>query len=212
VKTIRVLVADDHAVVRRGLKQILGTAPDIEVAAEAGSGDEVLTKLLGDRFDVLVTDVTMPDTNAVDLIKRIRLLHPQLPILVHSMHAEGPVVSRMLKAGAAGYITKDSEPEQLLAALRKVVAGGRYIAPGVAEQLVFSDNAPEGKPLHELLSSRERQVLSLLAGGKTIGDIARDLGLSPKTASTYKTRIMEKLRVETDADLFRYTTTHQLSK
>lgn len=212
MKTIRLLVADDHAVVRRGLRHILATAPDIVVAAEAGTGAEVLERLRAGQFDVILMDVTMPGTNAVDLIERIKAEHPKASVLVHSMHAEAPVASRMLKAGAAGYITKDSEPEQLLAALRKVAAGGRYIAAEVAERMVFSDDAPGGKPLHELLSARESQVLGLLAAGKGIKEIARELRLSPKTASTYKTRVMEKLKVESDAELFRYAITHQIAR
>jgi DNA-binding NarL/FixJ family response regulator len=212
VKTIKLLVADDHAVVRRGLRHILATTPDIAIAAEAGTGAEVLERLRAGQFDVILMDVTMPGTNAVDLIERIKAEHPKAAVLVHSMHAEAPVASRMLKAGAAGYITKDSEPEQLLAALRKVAAGGRYIAAEVAERMVFSDDAPGGKPLHELLSARESQVLALLAAGKGIKEIARELELSPKTASTYKTRVMEKLKVESDAELFRYAITHQIAK
>jgi DNA-binding NarL/FixJ family response regulator len=212
MKTIRILVADDHAVVRRGLRHIFATTHDMTVEAEAGDAAEIIGKLRDGQFDVVLMDVTMPGTNAVELVKRIRSTYPALSILVHSMHAEAPVASRMLKAGAAGYITKDSEPEQLLAAIRKVAAGGRYIAAAVAERMVFSDDAPDGKPLHESLSGREGQVLRLLAGGSSIGDIARQLNLSPKTASTYKTRIMEKLKVETDADLFRYAVTHQISK
>jgi DNA-binding NarL/FixJ family response regulator len=212
MKTIRLLVADDHAVVRRGLRYILATTPDIAVSAEAASGAEVLERLRAERFDVVLMDVTMPGTNAVDLIGQIKAEHPGAAVLVHSMHAEAPVASRMLKAGAAGYITKDSEPEQLLAALRKVAAGGRYIAAEVAERMVFSDDAPGGKPLHELLSARESQVLGLLAAGKGIKEIARELRLSPKTASTYKTRVMEKLKVESDAELFRYAITHQIAK
>jgi len=154
----------------------------------------------------------MPGTDAVELIELVREEHPQVAVLVHSMHAESPVASRMLKAGAAGYITKDSDPEQLLAALRKVAAGGRYIAAELAEQMVFSEDARHGKPLHELLSARESQVLGLLAAGRGIKEIARELHLSPKTASTYKTRVMEKLKVESDAELFRYAITHQLAK
>ena len=212
MKTIRILVADDHAVVRRGLRDILASTPDLAIAAEAGNGAEVLEKLRAGQFDVVLMDVTMPGTNAVELIQRVKEEHPRVSVLVHSMHAEGPVASGMLKAGAAGYITKDSEPEQLLAALRKVAAGGRYIAAELAEQMVFSDDARHGKPLHELLSKRESQVLGLLAAGKGIKEIARELRLSPKTASTYKTRVMEKLKVESDAELFRYAITHQLAK
>jgi DNA-binding NarL/FixJ family response regulator len=212
MKTIRVLVADDHAVVRRGLRHILATTPDIAIAAEAGTGAEVLERLRAGQFDVILMDVSMPGTNAVDLIERIRAEHLNAVVLVHSMHAEAPVASRMLKAGAAGYVTKDSEPEQLLAALRKVAAGGRYIAAEVAERMVFSEDAPGGRPLHELLSAREGQVLGLLAAGKGIKEIARELRLSPKTASTYKARVMEKLKVESDAELYRYAITHQIAR
>jgi len=205
-------VADDHAVVRRGLRHILATTPDLTIGAEAGNGAEALEKLRTGQFDVVLMDISMPGTDAVELIGQIKKEHPRMPVLVHSMHAESPVASRMLKAGAAGYITKDSDPEQLLAALRKVAAGGRYIAAELAEQMVFSEDARHGKPLHELLSARESQVLGLLAAGRGIKDIARELHLSPKTASTYKTRVMEKLKVESDAELFRYAITHQLAK
>jgi DNA-binding NarL/FixJ family response regulator len=210
MKPIRILIADDHAVVRRGIRHILDMAPDLVVAAEAGDGGETLGKLGKEQVDVLLMDVTMPDTDPVELISRIRADYPRVAVLVHSMHAEGPVAARMLKAGAAGYITKASEPELLLAALRKVAAGGRYIGAELAEQLAFGDGAV--KPLHDLLSDRERQVFILLASGKTLKAIARDLDLSPKTASTYKTRVMQKLKVASDAELVRYAVAHQLVK
>ena len=210
MKPIRILIADDHAVVRRGIKHILETTPDLLVAAEAGDGRELLETLSKEPFDVLLMDLTMPASNPVELIARIKTEHPRVAVLVHSMHAEGPVASRMLKAGASGYITKDSEPEQLLAALRKVAAGGRYIDAELAEQLAFG-NGP-GMPLHELLSDRESQVLFLLASGKTLKAIARELHLSPKTASTYKTRIMQKLNLQSDADLIRYALANHLVK
>jgi DNA-binding NarL/FixJ family response regulator len=210
MKTIRILVADDHAVVRRGLRHILATTPDLAIAAEAASGAEVLEKLQAGPFEVLLMDVSMPGTDAVDLIKRVKAQHPQVSVLVHSMHAESPVASRMLKAGASGYITKDSEPEQLLAAIRKVAAGGRYIGAELAEQLAFGDGG--GKPLHELLSDRESQVFFLLASGKSLKAIARELHLSPKTASTYKTRIMQKLNLQSDTELIRYALANHLVK
>jgi DNA-binding NarL/FixJ family response regulator len=210
VKTIRILVADDHAVVRRGLRHILDTTPDLAIAGEAASGAEVLEKLQAGEFEVLLMDVTMPATNPVDLIARIKAQHPHLAVLVHSMHAEGPVASRMLKAGASGYITKDSEPEHLLAALRKVAAGGRYIGAELAQQLAFGNGA--GRPLHELLSDRESQVFFLLASGKALKAIAKELHLSPKTASTYKTRIMQKLNLQSDAELIRYALAHHIVK
>jgi DNA-binding NarL/FixJ family response regulator len=210
MKTIRILVADDHAVVRRGLNHIFAMSPDIVIAAEAVNGSEVLERLRTTPVEVLLMDISMPDTDAVDLVKRVRAEHPGVAVLVHSMHAESPIASRMLKAGAAGYITKDSEPEQLIGALRKVAGGGRYIGAELAEQLAFGDGA--GRPLHELLSDRESQVFVLLASGKTLKAIARDLRLSPKTASTYKTRVMQKLKVESDAELVRYAVAHQLVK
>jgi len=203
-------VADDHAVVRRGLRHILETTPDLAIADEAASGAEVMEKLEGGEFEVLLMDLTMPATDPVELIARIKEKHPQVAVLVHSMHAESPVASRMLKAGASGYITKDSEPEQLLAALRKVAAGGRYIGAVLAEQLAFGNGA--SKPLHELLSDRESQVFFLLASGKTLKAIAKELQLSPKTASTYKTRIMQKLNLQSDAELIRYAIAHHIVK
>jgi len=210
VKQIRILVADDHAVVRRGLRHIFAMSPDVVIAAEAVNGREVLEKLPVTQVDVLLMDVSMPDTDAVDLVKRVKAEHPQVSVLVHSMHAESPVASRMLKAGASGYITKDSEPEQLVGALRKVAGGGRYIGVELAEQLAFGDGA--GRPPHELLSERENQVLLQIASGKTLKAIARDLHLSPKTASTYKARVMEKLNLDSDAELVRYAVAHHLVK
>jgi len=210
MKQIRILVADDHAVVRRGLRHIFAMSPEVVIAAEAVNGREVLEKLPTTQVDVLLMDISMPDTDAVDLVKRVKAEHPQVSVLVHSMHAESPVASRMLKAGASGYITKDSEPDQLVGALRKVAAGGRYIVAELAERLAFGDGA--GKAPHELLSERESQVFIQLASGKTLKAIARDLQLSPKTASTYKTRVMQKLKVDSEAELVRYAVAHQLVK
>jgi len=210
MKRITILVADDHAVVRRGLRHIFATSPDIVIAGEAVDGKEVLEKLRTTEVDVLLMDVSMPDTDAVELVRRVKAEQPRVAVLVHSMHAESPVASRMLKAGASGYITKDSEPEQLVGALRKVAAGGRYIGAELAEQLAFGDGT--GRPPHELLSDRESQVLILLASGKSLKAIARELDLSPKTASTYKTRVMQKLNLGSDAELVRYAVAHQLVK
>ena len=210
MKQIRIMVADDHAVVRRGLRHIFAMSPEVVIAAEAVDGGDVLEKLRSTPVDVLLMDVSMPGTDAVELVKRVKVEVPAVAVLVHSMHAEGPVAARMLKAGASGYITKDSEPEQLVGALRKVAAGGRYIGPELAEQLAFGDGGP--RPLHELLSDRESQVFAQLASGKTLKAIARDLHLSPKTASTYKTRVMQKLKVGSDAELVRYAVAHQLVK
>jgi DNA-binding NarL/FixJ family response regulator len=207
---MRILVADDHAVVRRGLQQIIAVATDITVAAEAANGTEVLERLRGAEFDMLLMDVSMPGTNAMDLIKRVKAEWPKLPILVHSMHSERSIVAHMLKAGASGYITKDSEPEKLIAAVRRVASGGRYIDPQLAELIVFARGDGADKPLHESLSDREHQILLLLAGGRTVNDVAEHLHLSPKTVSTHKARLMEKLRVKTNAELIRYALQHHL--
>ena len=182
----------------------------VVIAAEAVNGKEAIEKLRTTQVDVLLMDVSMPETDAVDLVRRVRAEQPKLAVLVHSMHAEGAVASRMLRAGASGYITKDSEPEQLIAALRKVAGGGRYIGAELAEQLAFGGGT--ARLLHELLSDRESQVFIQLASGKTLKAIARDLHLSPKTASTYKTRVMQKLKLDSDAELVRYAVAHQLVK
>jgi DNA-binding NarL/FixJ family response regulator len=210
MKQIRILVADDHAVVRRGLRHIFAMSPDVVIAAEAVDGRDVIEKLRTTPVEVLLMDVSMPETDAVELVKRVKAGHPQVAVLVHSMHAESQVASRMLKAGASGYITKDSEPEQLVGALRKVAGGGRYIGPELAERLAFGDGT--GRPLHELLSDRESQVFLQLASGKSLKAIAGELRLSPKTASTYKTRVMEKLKVGSEAELVRYAVEHHLIK
>jgi DNA-binding NarL/FixJ family response regulator len=204
------LIADDHAVVRRGLEQIVAVTQDITVAAEAASGTEVLEKVRNTDFNVLLMDVSMPGTNAMDLIRRVRAERPKLPILVHSMHSERSIVAHMLKAGASGYITKDSDPEKLIAAVRKVAAGGKYIDPDLAEVMVFARGDDTDKPLHETLSDREHQILLLLAGGKSVNDVAEQLFLSPKTVSTHKARLMEKLKVRTNAELIRYALMHNL--
>jgi DNA-binding NarL/FixJ family response regulator len=210
MKQIRILVADDHAVVRQGLRHIFALSPDVVIAAEAVDGRDVIEKLEATPVDVLLMDISMPGTDAVELVKRLRAERPQVAVLVHSMHADAPVVSRMLQAGAQGYITKDSDPEHLVGALRKVASGGRYLPPELAERLAFEGGS--GKAPHELLSDRESQVFLQLASGKALKAIARDLHLSPKTASTYKTRVMQKLKIASDAELVRYAVAHQLVK
>lgn len=209
MEPIRIFIADDHAVVRTGIRHILGTNPNFVVAGEAGDGRELLEKMRSVTFEVLLMDVTMPATDPVELVKRVKTEYPRVAVLIHSMHSETPVAARMLKAGASGYVTKASDPEILLAALSRVAAGGRYISAELAEQLAFG-NAQDERPPHELLSERESQVLVRLTAGRSINEIARELNVSPKTASTYKTRLMEKLNVQSDAELIRYALQHQL--
>ena len=206
---IRIIIADDHAIVRGGLKQIFALTSDIVVVSEAAQSSEVLEQWRQIPCELLLLDLTMPGVTGVDLICRLHDEKPDLPILVLSMHNEGQIVARALKAGAAGYVTKDSEPEILLAAVRKVAAGGKYIDPALVESMIF--NAGGGSDLpHDALSDRELQVLKLFAAGGPLGEIAERLHLSPKTVSTHKTRLMQKLGIDNNADLVRYATKHGL--
>jgi DNA-binding NarL/FixJ family response regulator len=207
--TIRILIAEDHAIVRGGLRQILATTTDLVVAGEATDGGEVLERVRAGGLDVVLLDMAMRGPSGVELIRRLRTEHPQLPILVLSMHNEAQIVSRALKAGAAGYVTKDSEPEILLAGIRRVAGGGRFIDPALVETVVFARPAAEHAP-QEALSDRELQVLQLIARGDALGEIAEILHLSPKTVSTHKMRLMQKLGIDNNADLIRYAARHGL--
>ncbi len=204
---IKILIADDHAMVRAGLKQIIATNTDIVVTGEATQGGEVAEKLRRTAVDLLLLDMTMPGISGVELIRRLRAEWPDLPILVLSMHNEGQVVSRALRAGASGYVTKDSEPEVLLSAIRKVAAGRKFIDPALVDAMVF-EVGDAGHSLHEMLSERELQVLKLLAAGRSINDIGESLFLSAKTISTHKMRLMQKLGIHNNADLVRYALKH----
>jgi DNA-binding NarL/FixJ family response regulator len=208
---IRLVLADDHAIVRSGLTQIFSLLPDVEVIAEAANGSEVLEILhKHEHIDLILLDLTMDGISGADLISRIKAHRPTLPVLVLSMHNEPQVATRMLRSGASGYITKDCDPEILLAAMRKVAGGGKYIAPDLAEKMVFQVTATDDRPLHSLLSERERDVLRMLTQGKVVKEIAEQLAISNKTVSTYKNRLMEKLNVSTMADLMRYAMEHGL--
>lgn len=206
---IRILIADDHAMVRGGLKQIIATSSDLQVVGEAVDGASTLAAVARTPCDLLLLDMTMPGLAGIELIQRLRDEQPTLPILVLSMHNEGQIVTRALKAGAAGYVTKGSEPEVLLAAIRKIVAGGKFIDPSLVEAMVFDSESEASLP-HKALSERELQILKMIAGGSPLGKIADRLHLSPKTVSTYKMRIMEKLAIDNNADLIRYATKHEL--
>lgn len=208
--TINVLIVDDHAIVRGGLKEILATTDDIVTAEEAAEGQEALKKIRQmATLDLVLLDMTMPGLSGVHLIERIRSVRALLPILVLSMHDEAQVALRALRAGAAGYLTKDSDPAILLAAIRKVAGGGRFIDPLLVDSLVF-DAVDDDKPAHAFLSNREYQVLEMIVRGQSVTDIAAVLNLSAKTISTHKTRLMQKLSVDTNADLIRYALRHRL--
>jgi DNA-binding NarL/FixJ family response regulator len=201
---IKVLIADDHAVVREGLKQILAETPDIEVVAEATHGQEVLDKIRSTPVDVVVLDIAMPGRSGLDVLLHLKRERPSLPVLVLSIHPEDQYAVRVLKAGACGYLTKESAPDQLIAAIRKVVVGGKYVSPSLAEKLAFDLEADVDKPLHETLSDREYEVLCQIALGKTVKEIADKLSLSVKTISTYRSRILEKMKMKNNAELTHY--------
>lgn len=206
--TLNLLLADDHTIVRNGLKHFFATRHDLTIAAEASSGQEVMDCLRLQTFDLLILDLNMPGISGLDLIKRLHGLYPQLPILVLSMHKESEIVSRALKLGASGYLTKSCEPETLLAAIQKVGRGGKFIDPTLVDAMVFEQNA-EDSP-YRILSDREIQVLRFLAVGMNGCEIARQLRLSDKTVSTHKTRLMQKLHIDNSADLIRYAMRHEI--
>jgi DNA-binding NarL/FixJ family response regulator len=208
---IRVVMADDHTILREGLKQILSAAEGIEVVGEATDGHEVLQRVRNTECDVLLLDLSMPGRSGMDLIKQVKSERPRLRILVLSMHGEQQYAVRAVRAGASGYLTKDSAATQLVAAIRKVAAGGAYISAEVAEQLALSAMPRAEGPPHTALSDREYEVFRLLVAGKTVTDIAEKLNLSVKTVSTHKARLMEKMGMETQADLIRYAIAHGLA-
>lgn len=208
---IRVLIADDHAILREGLKQILSACSDIVVGGEAGNGMEALKILREGKWNVLILDMSMPGRSGIELIRQIRTEHPKLPILILSMHKEDQYAVRTLKAGASGYLSKDSASSQLVAAIRKVSGGGIFINPEMAEKLALSLR-PESDALpHTLLSDREYQVFLLLTQGLSISAIADNLNLSIKTASTHKTHIMQKMNAGNLVTLIKYAIRHGLA-
>lgn len=207
---IRVLVADDHAVVRRGVVQILDEAPDLVAAGEASSGRQVLQKVQENDYDVLVLDIGMPDGSGLEVLHQLRTLRPELRVLILSMYPERQYALRALKAGAAGYLTKESAPDELVAAVRRIAQGGKYITQSLAEELTAALVGEAEKSPEEILSDREFQVVCMLAEGKTIAGIAEELSLSVKTISTYRSRVLEKLNLSNTAEIIRYAFEHKL--
>ena len=208
---IRLMIADDHAVVRNGIKLMLALAPDMELVAEAVDGAVVLHQVRDGELDLLLLDMNMPGISGVDLIRRVKLCRPELPILVFTMHNDTQLAMRALKAGASGFITKDSEPETLLAAIRKVSAGGRYLDPVVSEQIAMDVTSTKIQLPHTQLSDRELEVFLMLVAGKSNNEIAEKLCISNKTISTYKTQLMEKMNLHSVADLVRYAVQYDLT-
>lgn len=201
---IRVLVVDDHAVVRRGVVQIVAEAPDMQCTGEAGTGREALRLARENDYDVVVLDIRLPDGSGLDILKQLRALKPGLPVLMLSMYPEQQYAARAFKAGAAGYLTKDSVPGELVEALGRVARGERYVSQSLAQALSIQLSNQPGQEPHAALSDREDQVMRLLAAGKTVTQIAQELSLSVKTVSTYRTRVLEKLGLATTAELMRY--------
>ncbi|OYY95211.1 MAG: DNA-binding response regulator [Hydrogenophilales bacterium 28-61-23] len=209
---IRILIADDHAIVRQGLRQVLALAPELELVGEAKDGWEVIEQVRAGDLSLLLLDMTMPGPSGVELIKRVREEAPRLPILVLSMHGESQIAGRAIKAGASGYLTKDSEPETLIAAIRQVANGGNYIEPAVAARLLFEAKPDVTEQPHLTLSDREYQIFLLLVAGRGVNDIGEELHLSAKTVSTHKLRLMQKLGVDNLSDLVRYALKHDLAQ
>ena len=211
---IRVIITDDHTVVRQGVRNMLGLASDIQVVGEAANGDELLRHGDLTGCDLLLLDISMPGTSGPELIQQVKARQPKLPILILSMHRDAQVAQSALRAGASGYITKDSDPKELIAAVRKVVGGGRYLNVDLAEQIAFqmATATPAGKSPLDLLSAREREVLTYITRGLTINEIASQLFLSPKTVSTHKTNLMQKLGIDNNAGLILFGVKHGLSQ
>lgn len=207
---ITLLIADDHAIFREGLKHILEEHPDIVVADEAANGWEVLDKVWKRDFDIVLLDISMPGMPAIDVLKRLKAEKPRLPVLILSMYPEDQYAVRFIRAGASGYLTKESAPDELITAIRRITSGRKYITSSLAERLADEIEPDAGKPLHDTLSDREYEVFRLIASGKTVTEIADALSLSVKTISTYRSRILEKMRMKTNAELMHYALKHGL--
>ena len=207
---MRVLIADDHPVVRHGLKQILASESKLSVVGEAKNGNEALEMARQLDWDVAVVDYSMPGMSGLELLKEFKREHPNRPVLILSMYPEEVHATRVLKAGAAGYLNKSSACEELAHAIRKIAGGGKYISPSLAEKMVFELGPDAQKPLHEELSDREYRVMWLLASGKQVKQIAKEMFLSASTISTYRSRIFKKLQLTSNAGLVRYAIKHQL--
>lgn len=198
------LIVDDHAIVRKGLKRILEEAPGMRAGGEAANGVEALKMMRTEKWDVVLLDISMPEKNGIDTLKQIMEGNKAARVLILSMYPEDQYAVRLMKAGASGYLTKDAAPEQLVEAIRQVVAGKKYISPTLSELLLLECGNDSAKPLHEILSDREYQVLRLIGSGKTVSEVAEILSLSVKTVSTYRTHILEKMKLRNNAELTYY--------
>ncbi len=206
---IQVIIVDDHPVVRLGLKQIIAAEQDMQVVGEAENAREALSAVSRTACDAVVLDITLPDASGLEVLTQLKRDRPALPVLIMSIHEEELYALRVLKAGASGYLMKNSVPEELITAIRKITAGGKYISPSLAERVVSELASPE-KPLHEKLSGREFRIMCLIASGKPLKEIGGILCISDKTVSTYRSRILEKMSMSTNSDLTRYAVEHHL--
>ena len=207
---IRILIADDHAIVRAGLKQFIADQADMEVSAEASSGSEAIAAVRARDFDVVLLDISMPDKNGIDTLKTLKHVKPELPILMLSAYAEDQYAVNLLRAGAAGYLNKEAASTQLVGAIRTVVHGRKYVSPSLAQILADGVSGDADRPLHAELSQREFQIFCKLAAGAAVSKIADELNLSVKTVSTYRTRILEKMAMKSNADLTYYAIKNRL--
>jgi DNA-binding NarL/FixJ family response regulator len=209
---MHILIADDHAVVRRGLREILADSVEGVTFSEAGNADEALGLLAKRPTNVLVLDINMPGRSGLDVLKDVKRIYPRLPVIVLSVQPEEQYAVRCLRAGAAAYINKDSAPEELAQAARKVLSGGRYVGAGLAEKLVSQLNESEDRPRHELLSDRELEVMLMIATGVSLTEIGDRLHVSAKTVSSYRARVLEKMQMKSNAELTRYAVSQNLSE
>ena len=208
----RVLLADDHAMFREGLKQVLSRTSDLVVVDEAGDAQQILDKVQKSEFDVIVLDISMPGRDGMDVLKQLKQMKPHLHILVLSMHPEDQYAFRAIKAGASGYLTKNKASQELIEAIRRIASGRRYISADVAEQLAIDIEKDSNQPLHRKLSDREYQVMCLIASGKTVKEIADELSLSTSSISTLRARILRKFGMKTSAEITHYAIKHDLVK
>lgn len=201
---IKVFIADDHAIVRKGLKQILSETSDMSVTAEASSGEEALKKIANNKFDIVLLDISLPGRNGLDILRQIKKEKPKLPVVILSVYTEEQYAVSAIEAGASGYLTKESAPEELISALRKISCGGKYVTSSLAEKMAFAITAIKHRFPLDRLSKREYEVMCMLASGKTISQIARKLSLSESAVSTYRSRLLEKMKLSGTPDIIRY--------
>jgi DNA-binding NarL/FixJ family response regulator len=207
---IKILIADDHGIIRKGIKQILSRTSDIEVTAEASTGQEALEKIWTIHFDLVILDISLPGRNGLEILKQIKSQKPKLPVLILSMYPEEQYAVRVLRAGASGYLTKESDKNELVEAIRRIAEGKKYITPSLAEKLASELEPSNDKALHERLSDREYHILCLIAKGKSSNEIAEELALSVKTVSTHRARVLEKMGMKSNAELTYYAVQSKL--